>query len=186
MSGKPKSTAVRSKRPKILVIGLGNFLLRDDGVGIHAVRRFQQLTPRPCQAVEIGTAVFHAVPLLERADRVLAFDAIEADCRPGSVYLLRSEDVGLEDKYDSLHEMGLPKVLQTLRRTPTEVVIVGAEPQTIEWGTDLSPALDAAANLMVATAQKVIAAWQKPDAEEQQLDFAKMFHNSRFEIRDSK
>ena len=159
--------AFRHRKSRVLAIGLGNSILRDDGVGVHAVRRFQQLTPRPCLAVEVGTAVFDAVPLLETADRILAFDAVKAGGKPGSVYVFRAEDAREEEKYDSLHEMGLIKVLQTLSHTPAEVVIIGAEPQIIDWGTELSPALDSAVAIMVSTAQKVIAS----------------FNNSAFPVR---
>ncbi len=171
-----------NQRPNILVVGLGNLLLQDDGVGIHAVRRFQRLTLHPCPAIEVGTAVFDAVPFFESADRILAFDAIEAKGPPGTVYLLRSGDLIAEEKYDSLHEMGFTKALQTLHRTPVEVVIVGAEPQTIDWGLDLSPPLDAAADVMVSTALKIIAAWKRTDLGQEQIDFDLLFERSQFGI----
>lgn len=161
--------AFRHRQSRVLAIGLGNSILRDDGVGVHAVRRFQQLTPRPCRAVEVGTAVFDAVSLLETADLLLAFDAVNAGGKPGSVYVLRVEDVREEEKYDSVHEMGLIKVLQTLHHPPAEVVIIGAEPQVIEWGTELSPALDSAVSVMVSTAQKMIACFNNSGATVESL-----------------
>jgi hydrogenase maturation protease len=144
------------KQPRILVVGLGNFILRDDGVGVHAVRSFQRIAPRPCLSIEVGTAVFDAIHLFETADRILAFDAVAAGGTPGSVYVLRPEDVLNAGRHDSLHEMGLIQILQTLHRPPEEVVIIGAEPQIIDWGTELSPALHSAVPLMVSTAHKVI------------------------------
>ncbi len=156
MNETSNTTAFWRRQSRILAVGLGNSILRDDGVGVHAVRCFQKLTPRPCLAVEVGTAVFDAVPLLETADRIVAFDAVQAGGNPGSVYVLRAEDVLEEGKHDSLHEMGLIKVLQILKHPPSEVVIIGAEPQIIDWGIELSPALDSALPLMVSTAQRVI------------------------------
>ena len=159
----------RRRTPRVLVVGLGNFLLRDDGVGVHAVRRFQQLKPTQCLAIELGTAIFNGIHLIEKADRIIAFDAIEAEGKPGSVYLLRAEDARREERHDSLHEIGLIKVLQTLHRPTAEVVIIGAEPQIIDWGMELSPAVDSAVAVMISTAQKVIADWQS--------------HNPRFDSR---
>jgi hydrogenase maturation protease len=150
------TTAATLRHSRILAVGLGNSILRDDGVGVHAVRRFQQITPRPCLAVEVGTAVFNAAHLLETADRILAFDAVKTGGKPGSVYVLRAEDVLEEGEHGSLHEMGLIQVLKTLHRPPAEVVIIGAEPQIIDWGLELSPVLDAAVPLMVSTAQRVV------------------------------
>ena len=176
------STAEWNRKPRLLVLGLGNGILRDDGVGVHAVRSFQQLNPRPCLSVEVGTAVLDAAPMLESADRVLAFDAVKTGGKPGSVYLFRAEDIEENPKYDSLHEMGLIKVLQMLRRPPAEVVIIGAEPHIIGWGIGLSPALDFAVTLMVSTAQKVIAKWKQLDSDHGQIDLASIAHTSQCEI----
>jgi hydrogenase maturation protease len=147
---------MRHSRSRILVLGLGNSILRDDGAGVHAVRRFQQLTPLPCLAVEVGTAVLNAVHLIENADRVLAFDAVKAGGEPGSVYLFRAEDAMSENAPCSLHEIGLIRVLQTLTRRPAEVLIIGVEPQIIDWGTELSPAVESAVPSMISVAQKAI------------------------------
>jgi hydrogenase maturation protease len=184
MGNNLESTAVWNRRPRVLAVGLGNSILQDNGVGVHAVRRFQQLIPRPCLSVEVGTAVYDAVKLFESADRILAFDAVEAGGQPGSVYLFRAEDIMEGWKHTSLHEMELVKVLQTLRRPPVEVVIVGAEPQAIDWGINLSPALDFAVSVMIATAQKVITKWKSIDLGRGRIDLASITEDSRSEIRD--
>ena len=124
------------------------------------MRRFQQLTPSPCSAVELGTAVFDGIHLIEKADRILAFDAVRAGGEPGAVYLMRAEDVEDEGRHYSLHEFGLTRLLQNLRRPKTEVVIVGAEPEIIDWGLELSPAVGSAVALMISSAQTIIANWQ--------------------------
>jgi hydrogenase maturation protease len=154
----------------VLVVGLGNLILRDDGVGVHAVRRFQKLNPSPGPAVELGTAVFDGIHLIEKADRILAFDAVKAGGKPGAVYLMRAEDVEDGGRHYSLHEFGLTRLLQTLRRPWVEVVIVGAEPEIIDWGLELSPAVGSAVAVMISTAQKIIANWQS--------------HNSTCQFRD--
>ncbi len=172
-----------NRRPRVIVIGLGDFIFRDDGVGVHAVRRFQQLHPRPCLAVEVGTSVPETIRMLESADRVLAFDSIEAGGSPGSVYALHVDDILRKDKYNMLRDMRLIGLLQTLLYPPSEVVIVGAEPQNTDWGTELSPALDFAASVMVSTAQKVIAKWNSWNSDRGQVDLSSIIRDSRFEIR---
>jgi hydrogenase maturation protease len=141
------------------VLGLGNFILKDDGVGIHAIRHFQRVAPRSCLAVEVGTAVASAVHLLERADRVIAFDAFLAGGAPGSVYSLGENDILNEGVNDSLHEMGLIWTLQTLKARSRQVAIIAAEPETIDYGMELSPSLQAAVPKMVEAAIALISAW---------------------------
>ena len=65
----------KSKGPRILVLGLGNLLLRDDGVGVQAVRQLQKDPPAGAKVVEVGTAVLDALHLYEWAGRCLAIDA---------------------------------------------------------------------------------------------------------------
>jgi len=171
-------------RPGILVLGLGNSILRDDGVGVHAVRRFQQLSPRPCLAAEVGTAVFDAVHLIEQAGRIIAFDAVEAGGQPGSVYMLRAEDVRHEARRVSMHEIGLIQILRTLPRPPSEVVVIGAEPEIIHWGMELSPALESAVPAMVSAAQKLITYWQDGDRCRDLLDHPTVYFSQGAERRD--
>jgi hydrogenase maturation protease len=184
MGNKSESTAVWNRRPRVVVVGLGNSILQDNGVGVHAVRRFQQMVPRPCLAMEIGTAVYDSVKLLESADRILAFDSVEAGGKPGSVYLLRTEEITQNWKYASLCEMELIKILQTLRRPPDEVVIVGAEPQSVDWGINLSPNLEAAVSVMVSIAQKVVSKWKSIDLGRARIDLTSIVQDSRFQIRE--
>lgn len=150
------TTAACYRKPRILAVGLGNLLLRDDGVGVHAVRRFQQITPCPCLAVEVGTSVLSAVRLLETADRILAFDAVESGGEPGAVYVFRLGDVLKAERHDSLHAMEFIQVLRTLQHPPEEVVIIGVESGARDWGTELSPVLHAAIPNMITMAQNVI------------------------------
>lgn len=178
MNSPSESTAIWNRQPRILVIGLGDSLLRDDGIGVHAVRCFQRVTPNRCLAAEIGTSIFDAIPMLESASRVLAFNAVEAGGRPGSVYLLRAEDILQGENNYPLQEMGLIKALRLLRRPPAEVVIIGAEPQSTDWGAELSPVLDSAIPVMVATALEVIARWRALDLDEgQKVDLASISHS---------
>jgi hydrogenase maturation protease len=184
MGHKSESTAVWNRRPRVVVVGLGNSILQDNGVGVHAVRRFQQIVPRPCLAMELGTAVYDSVKLFESADRILAFDSVEAGGKPGSVYLLSADEIMRNWKYASLCEMELIKVLQSLRRPPDEVVIVGAEPRSIEWGTNLSPDLEAAVSVMVSIAQKVVIKWRSIDLGRARIDLSSLVQDSRFQIRE--
>jgi hydrogenase maturation protease len=132
------------KQTELLIAGLGNNLLMDDGVGIHALRALQEQeeTLEGACMVEIGTAVLDAIHLFETAKRVIALDAVQAGSPPGTVYELSLDAVQSKGARYSMHEMGLREVFRLMpeARRP-ELVILGVEPHTIDYGTDLSPAI---------------------------------------------
>ncbi len=148
-------------RPRLLVVGLGNSILTDDGVGIHALRHFRPFAPQSCLALEAGTAVLDALNLLEEAEKIIAFDAMQAGGKPGTVYLLPADDVLNEGIDNSLHELGLLWILQTIGKCHPEVWVIAAEPEKIDYGMSLSPSVRAAVPTMVETALAVIAMWQE-------------------------
>ena len=84
---------MKSRKPRILIAGLGNYLLMDDGVGVHAILEMQQAPPPGAVVAEVGTAVLSALHLLEWADKILAIDAMQAGGAPGTVYAFGVDDV---------------------------------------------------------------------------------------------
>ncbi len=147
----------------MLIVGLGNILFGDDGVGVHAVRYFQNSVPRTCLTVEVGTALSRAIPLFESFDRILAFDAFMGGGIPGSVHVFRAEEMLKNDRSGSLQETELLRLLEAVANMPAEVTIITAEPQRIEWGIELSPAVQAAVPVMVREACTTIAGWRRMD-----------------------
>jgi hydrogenase maturation protease len=148
------------RRVRLLVIGLGNELLMDDGVGVHAVRELQRTGVQGAVVAEVGVALLDALPLLEKADRVLAIDAMRAGGVPGTIYRFGPDDVAVQDCSASLHELGLIQALQLLERTsPPEVVVLGVEPHTIDYGMELTPSVCAGVPEVVAAARSIVATW---------------------------
>jgi hydrogenase maturation protease len=149
-----------SRRRRVLVVGLGNVLLRDDGVGVHAIRELQRSLPRHVRAVDVGTAVLDALHLFEWADRILAIDAMQADGPPGTIYRFGVEDVVERGLKASLHEVDLLAALRFLNmdRRP-EILVMGVQPETIDYGTDLSVSVQAALPRLVAAARGIVAEW---------------------------
>jgi hydrogenase maturation protease len=141
--------------PKVAIIGLGNVLLADDGVGVHAVRQLLKDPPENVVVAEVGTAVFRAQQLLEEADVVIAIDAVRNDGPAGSVY--RFDAVGIEDPSPvSLHELGIVGLLRLMpEQSRPEVIIVGVQPKVIDYGTELSPRVQAAVGTAVEAARKI-------------------------------
>jgi hydrogenase maturation protease len=142
---------------KLLVAGVGNCLLQDDGIGVHAIRELAK-TPLPNVVMaEVGTDFLGALHLFEAADLILVLDAMTAGSPPGTIYLYEDRDILETSHQVSLHELG---VLASLRLSPLakkpQVVVLGIEPHTIGFGLELSPILQAALPHVLLAAREVI------------------------------
>ena len=157
----PKSMGPKQRQPRILIAGLGNYLLRDDGIGVHAVRALQQTPPPGAVLADIGTAVLDALHLLEWADKILAIDAMQAGGPPGTLYAFGVDAVEGPGMQTSLHELNFLAALDFLpRRTKPEILMVGMEPETIDYGLDLSPAVAAALPELGREVCKIVSGWR--------------------------
>ncbi len=125
--------------PRVVVLGVGNLLRRDEGVGVRVVRQLSARYELPPEVtvVDAGTASLRALPLLEGAERVVVVDAVDVGMPPGTVVRLAPEAVPPATMpVLSLHEAGPLEALAVLsslsgRRVPA--VVIGIQPG------DLSP-----------------------------------------------
>jgi len=133
---------------KIALIGLGNILMQDEGVGVHAVKavaeRYQ--VPPELDIVDGGTAGLDLLPFIEDRDRVLFVDAVDFGEEPGFMGVLENEAIpqAFGKSKASLHHVGLAEVLaaaRLLEALPREVCLIGIQPQSLEVGLELTPVL---------------------------------------------
>jgi hydrogenase maturation protease len=131
---------------KTLVLGIGNLLLCDEGVGVHVARALQQeQLPADVIALEVGTAFLDALSEIEQAGRIIVVDAMQADEAPGTIYRVPFEDCARPECIASLHGFDLSRVLFLAGgESPPEVIVIGVEPARIDWGTELSPEIQEA------------------------------------------
>jgi hydrogenase maturation protease len=125
------------------VLGIGNILLKDEGIGCHVVHALEGI-PLPDVQIMDGGTYPDVMQLLEDTDKLVIVDAVKGGGLPGQIYRFHLEDVTLEQKpFLSLHDMGLVDnlILMKLRHSIGETVIIGVEPREIEWGLELSPEL---------------------------------------------
>jgi hydrogenase maturation protease len=156
------TTGIDSIKPRILVAGLGNLLLKDDGVGVHAVRALQLDPPPGALIVEVGTAVLDALHLLEWADKILAVDAMAAGGAPGTAYCFGIGDVSQSDVRASLHELSLINALHMVNRNaPPDIVLLGMEPETIDYGLELSPPVAGSLPRLTSAVREIVDCWQE-------------------------
>jgi len=125
------------------VLGIGNVLLGDEGVGCHVVHALEGIPLPDVKIIDGGTCP-DAFQLLEDADKLVIVDAVKGGGTPGQIYRFHLEDITLEQKpFLSLHDMGLVDnlMLMQLWHNISEAVIIGVEPREINWGLELSPEL---------------------------------------------
>jgi hydrogenase maturation protease len=140
---------------RTLVLGVGNLLLSDDGVGIHAIRRLRSGGPLPEQVeiVDGGTLGLGLLPLLVGVSRLIIVDAVDEGRPAGTLVRLDGDQVpAYLTQRTSMHEIGLPDMLALARvqgAYPQEVVIWGVQPASVAVGLELSPAVAAQLDLLV-------------------------------------
>ena len=152
-----------------LVVGLGNCLLRDDGIGVHAVRELARQHPE-IPALEVGTDVFSAIGWLERARWVLAVDAMDAGGTPGTIYTCCGSDIAPPESPKSIHELGLLSVLEfiALHRRP-KIAVLGVQPEIVDYGLELSPTLARALPAVVQAARALSGQWASSQIQNARL-----------------
>jgi len=135
---------LRSPYKHILVLGVGNLLLSDEGVGVHVAQRMMTMDmPPEVQVVEGGTDGFGLVNVITEADRMILIDAVKGGGQPGSIYRFEIEDCPpYPDIFKtSVHQISILEVihLSSLIGSTPRTTIIGIEPACVEMGMELSP-----------------------------------------------
>lgn len=128
----------------LLVLGLGNVLCSDDGVGVAALHRIlTRWEPPPgTEALDGGTLGLSLLPLLEDAKAAILLDAIRTDDPPGTLVRLEGDEVGPAVAHRlSVHQVGVADLLDAARlrgRVPPTLILLGVVPESLELGVTLS------------------------------------------------
>ena len=134
-----------------LVLGIGNLLLGDEGVGVHAARRLlEKDLPAGTKVLEIGTSILDFLPELKTASRIIVMDAIQDRGDPGTVYRIPHYHCRRSRCIASMHGFDLFRVLAlTDRDRAPEVLVFGIEPAHLDWSMELSPQVSDAMPFMI-------------------------------------
>ncbi len=130
---------------KIVVLGVGNILLKDEGVGVRVAEELQQryVFPEQVSVIDGGTQGLWLIPTIQETDHLIVIDAVLGGGEPGTIYRLERDDLprGLRAK-QSAHDSDLVEALNLcnlLGNGPGSVVVIGIQPQDIQpYGLELT------------------------------------------------
>jgi len=134
---------VSAPPPQILILGVGNLLLTDDGFGVHFINALNDTAfPPNITLIEAGTVSHQLIPLFREMDYIIVIDVVEAGDTPGSLFRFSPDDIkfATEQKV-SLHQISLIDVLNMAELTggKPKTVIIGVQPKdTDSWSMELS------------------------------------------------
>jgi hydrogenase maturation protease len=149
-----------------LVLGVGNTILTDEGVGPWVVERLRALNPdvKGVTWMDGGTLSFSIASDVEDAECLIVVDATELRAEPGTVRVFVDEEMDrmLGGHGRSIHEVGLMDLMnmtQLTGRLPSRRALVGIQPGVVDWGTEPTPAVGAAMNEAAREVARLIKEW---------------------------
>jgi hydrogenase maturation protease len=148
-----------------LVLGVGNLLMSDEGVGVQVIQRLvtaYQL-PEEVQVLDGGTLGMDLLYYLEGVENLLLIDAVEAHQDPGTLIRLEGDEVPafLSIKI-SPHQLGIPDMLAAARLKdvyPQRIVLWGVQPERLEIGLDLSPKVESQVDTILQNILDQLQTW---------------------------
>jgi len=134
-------------RAETLILGLGNILLQDEGVGVRVIEAMREIPlPAGIELLDGGTASQDMIFALAGRCVLIVIDAVQADQEPGAIFRFNPRDLSLNhDASLSVHQMGFLEALHMAELVPhgapQQVVMYGIQPDKLGWGLELSPAV---------------------------------------------
>lgn len=147
---------------KVIVLGVGNLLLKDEGVGIQAVQRLMEEVVDPeVELIDGGTSGLDLLPIFERCENLFIIDCVKGGGEPGAIYKFDSSDI--EKKVEaykmSVHDFDLVDTIElarALEKKMPQITVYGVEPSAIEWGLELTSPVKLSLKKLVALVKKDI------------------------------
>ncbi|HEY8394178.1 MAG TPA: HyaD/HybD family hydrogenase maturation endopeptidase [Thermaerobacter sp.] len=150
---------------RITILGLGNTLFSDEGVGVHALPLLREaLRDVPgIEFIEGGTDGLRLLGPVEAAEALIVIDAVDANQPPGTVLVLEAEDIpAVMTPKLSVHQVAFSEVLFLTKlrgTTPRRLKMVGVQPQSLEMGLALSDTVRERLGDVIAAVRRIIDEW---------------------------
>lgn len=158
VSAAPPRLPLQPAPRRVVILGIGNTILSDEGVGVHAALALREACALPpgVEVIDGGTAGMELLDPLADVDLLLVFDAVKSGRAPGSMICLVGREVPVFFRSKlSPHQVSICDVLASLEfagHAPHDLVLVGVEPESLELGLELTPAVSARVPEMLALA----------------------------------
>jgi hydrogenase maturation protease len=149
---------------RTVILGIGNTILSDEGVGVHAALALRERyeLPQGVEVIDGGTAGMELLDPLTGVDLLLVLDAVKTGQPPGSIVVLAGREVPVFFRSKlSPHQVSICDVLASLEfagSPPGDLVLIGVEPKSLELGLELTPEIAAQVPEMVGRAALELAA----------------------------
>ena len=153
------------KSNPIVLLGVGNILLTDEGFGVHVVNQLREdyIFNPPITILDGGTMGMELLTYMRGMTKLLLVDAINGGDTPGTVYEFPHEEMNTYfTEAISVHEVGMQDILRirALQEDPLEdAVVIGVEPESLELGLDLSETTQVAVKEVKERILAVLASW---------------------------
>ncbi|MFH2144655.1 MAG: HyaD/HybD family hydrogenase maturation endopeptidase [Candidatus Omnitrophota bacterium] len=136
-----------TKKKKIVVLGIGNLLLQDEGIGIHVIEELKkEALPDNVEVVDGSVLGFDLLPIVKNCDKLIVVDAVRTDEKPGAIYKFKLGDIDIKRETPvSLHDIDFFQVLEVAKRwyNLPETELITVVPKETSWGMELSDCLKA-------------------------------------------
>jgi hydrogenase maturation protease len=154
---------------RTVVVGVGNTIHSDDGVGVHAIKRLQAdpRVPSDITLLDGGTFGIELLAYVQGSSRLLLLDAVDVGKQPGTMVRMSGHELRGFPCGASVHQLGVADLLATLPLVsdiPRETVLLGVQPATTDWGTELSPSVEASLGPLVDAAVEQLLRWSQESA----------------------
>jgi hydrogenase maturation protease len=152
------------------VLGLGNLVHSDDGVGVHAIQQLQRdpRVPPATVLLDGGTQGLSLISHISGFSRLLVIDAVNAGEPPGTVLRFEGSALhGLPGKA-SVHQLGFADMMVALKllgESPPELVVLGVQPLSTEWSMDLTPPVRDAIPALLDAVVRQLTIWNASPVE---------------------
>ncbi len=149
-----------------LILGVGNLLMSDEGVGVHVIQRLvaDYELPEEVQVLDGGTLGMDLLYYLEGTENLLLVDAVQARKEPGTLVRLEGEEVpAFMSIKISPHQLGVPDMLAAAKLKgncyPERIVLWGVQPELMEIGLDLSPKVESQVDTIIENILDQLQTW---------------------------
>lgn len=150
---------------ELAVIGLGNTLRRDDGIGIHILSELQDELKGQASFLNFGIASFGLINFIGEFRKVLLIDAMDAGLKPATMKIFRLGEAGnlLRQEKLSSHELSLADLLELYKSLglATDVQVAGIQVKDASYGLEMTPELSGAKEAIVQSIKEYIVSWNE-------------------------